>query len=151
MRNKPAKPGRTNQYLEGQGHLASRLITPMTHRITPIIPIINLLLSPPDPPSRVTHRRGADVNKTPEPYLFPSHAWRGAFFPATREKPLCEARPKFQRPPAPFKIYNLRLLGVAPQQSSRHCPLRTCKELPPARISHTDRVWPTARFLRRRV
>ena len=39
-------------YLEGQGDLVSRLITPITHVVTPFIPIINLLTRSPDPPSR---------------------------------------------------------------------------------------------------
>ena len=30
-------------YLEGQGDLVSRLITPITHIVTPVIPRINLL------------------------------------------------------------------------------------------------------------
>ena len=38
-------------YLEGQGDLVSRLIIPITHIVTLIIPLI-YLLSPPDPPSR---------------------------------------------------------------------------------------------------
>ena len=38
-------------YLEGQRGLVSRLITPITHILTRIIPIINYLLSPPDPPN----------------------------------------------------------------------------------------------------
>ena len=33
--------------------LVSKLITPISHIITPNIPIINYLLSPQDPPSRV--------------------------------------------------------------------------------------------------
>ena len=33
--------------LEGQGDLLSRLITPITHIITPIIPIINLVIKSP--------------------------------------------------------------------------------------------------------
>ena len=33
----------TGLYLEGHGHLVSRLITPIGHMITPIIPIISLL------------------------------------------------------------------------------------------------------------
>ena len=36
-------------YLEGQGDLVSRLITPRTHIVILIIPVINHLLSPPDP------------------------------------------------------------------------------------------------------
>ena len=31
------------EYLEGQGDLVSRLITPISHIVTPIIPIINLV------------------------------------------------------------------------------------------------------------
>ena len=34
-------------YLEGQGDLVSRLITHISHIITPMIPIINLLIKPP--------------------------------------------------------------------------------------------------------
>ena len=34
-------------YLEGQGDLVSRLITPVTHIVTLIIPIINLLTKSP--------------------------------------------------------------------------------------------------------
>ena len=34
-------------YLEGQGDLVSRLITPITHIVTLIIPIINLLTKSP--------------------------------------------------------------------------------------------------------
>ena len=34
-------------YLEGQGDLLSRLITPITHIVTPIIPIINLIIKSP--------------------------------------------------------------------------------------------------------
>ena len=40
------------RHLEGQGDLVSRLITPITHIVTTIIPIINLLTKSPDPPSR---------------------------------------------------------------------------------------------------
>ena len=36
-------------YLEGQGDLVSRLITPITHIVTPIIPIINLVTKSPGP------------------------------------------------------------------------------------------------------
>ena len=39
-------------YLEGQGDLVSRLITPITQRGTLVIPIINLLTKSPDPLSR---------------------------------------------------------------------------------------------------
>ena len=39
--------------LEGQVDLVSRLITPIIHIVTLIIPIITYLLSPPDPPSEV--------------------------------------------------------------------------------------------------
>ena len=42
----------TKPYLEGQGGLVSRLITPITQIVTPIIPIINLVTKPPDPPSK---------------------------------------------------------------------------------------------------
>ena len=35
------------EYLEGKGDLVSRLITPMTHMITLLIPIINLLTKSP--------------------------------------------------------------------------------------------------------
>ena len=38
--------------MEGQGDLVSRLGTPITHIVTPVIPIINLLTSPPEPSSR---------------------------------------------------------------------------------------------------
>ena len=34
-------------YLEGHGDLVSRLITPIRHIITPIIPIVNLLTKSP--------------------------------------------------------------------------------------------------------
>ena len=34
-------------YLEGQGDLVSRLVTPITHIVTPVIPIINLLTKSP--------------------------------------------------------------------------------------------------------
>ena len=34
-------------YLEGQGDLVSRLITSITHIVTPIIPIINLVTKSP--------------------------------------------------------------------------------------------------------
>ena len=34
-------------YLEGQGDLVSRLITPITHIVTLVIPIINLLTKSP--------------------------------------------------------------------------------------------------------
>ena len=34
-------------YLEGQGDLVSRLVTPITHIITLVIPIINLLIKSP--------------------------------------------------------------------------------------------------------
>ena len=40
-------------YLEGQGDLVSRLITPITHIVTTILPIINLLTKSPDPPSKL--------------------------------------------------------------------------------------------------
>ena len=33
-------------YLEGQAYLASRLITPITHIETPVVPIINPLTKP---------------------------------------------------------------------------------------------------------
>ena len=39
----PLKP----LYLEGQGDLVSRLITPLTHIVSPIIPIINLVTKSP--------------------------------------------------------------------------------------------------------
>ena len=40
-------------YLEGQEDLASTLINPITHIVTPVIPIIlTYLLNPPGPPSR---------------------------------------------------------------------------------------------------
>ena len=38
-------------YLEGQGDLVSRVITPITQIVSPIIPIINLVTKSPDPPS----------------------------------------------------------------------------------------------------
>ena len=41
-----------NLYLEGQGDLVSRLITPITHIVTLFITIINYLLSRSDPPSK---------------------------------------------------------------------------------------------------
>ena len=34
-------------YLEGQGDLVSRLVSPITHIVTPVIPIINLLTKSP--------------------------------------------------------------------------------------------------------
>ena len=34
-------------YLEGQGDLVSRIIAPITHIVTPIVPIINLLTKSP--------------------------------------------------------------------------------------------------------
>ena len=34
-------------YLEGQGDLISSLITPITHIVTPVIPIVNLLTKSP--------------------------------------------------------------------------------------------------------
>ena len=37
----------THPYLEGQGDLISRLITPTTHIVTLIIPVINLLTKSP--------------------------------------------------------------------------------------------------------
>ena len=37
-------------YLEGQGDLVSRLITPIIHIVNPFIPIINLLSKSPRPP-----------------------------------------------------------------------------------------------------
>ena len=40
-------------YLEGQGDLVSRLITPTTHIVTLVIPCRTNLLSAPDPTSRV--------------------------------------------------------------------------------------------------
>ena len=36
-----------NPYLEGQGDLVSRLVTPITHIITIVIPIILLLIKSP--------------------------------------------------------------------------------------------------------
>ena len=36
-----------NPYLAGQGHLVSRLLTPITHRIVLVISIINLLTKSP--------------------------------------------------------------------------------------------------------
>ena len=41
------KNGLSTSYLEGQGDLVSRIITPITHIVTPIIPIINLLTKSP--------------------------------------------------------------------------------------------------------
>ena len=39
-------------YVEGHGDLVSRLQTPVTHTVTLVIPIVNLLaLSPRDPPN----------------------------------------------------------------------------------------------------
>ena len=38
-------------YLEGQGDLVSSLITPITHIVTLVIPLINLVTKSPDPPS----------------------------------------------------------------------------------------------------
>ena len=40
----------SNDYLEGQGDLVSRLITHITQVISPFIPIINLLTKSPRPP-----------------------------------------------------------------------------------------------------
>ena len=37
----------TTDYLEGQGDLVSRLITPITHIVTTVIPLINLLTKSP--------------------------------------------------------------------------------------------------------
>ena len=34
-------------YLEGQGDLVDKLITPVTHIVTPIIPIVNLVTESP--------------------------------------------------------------------------------------------------------
>ena len=34
-------------YMESQGHLVSRIITPISHIVTPIIPAINLLSKSP--------------------------------------------------------------------------------------------------------
>ena len=45
-----------NIYLECQGDIVSRLITPMTHIVTPVIPLINLLTKSLDPPSRDLER-----------------------------------------------------------------------------------------------
>ena len=42
----------TTTHLEGHGDLEKVLITPLSHRITPIIPLLTYLLSPHDPPSR---------------------------------------------------------------------------------------------------
>ena len=39
-------------YLEGQGDLVCRLISPITRIGTLVIPMIHLLIQPPDPPSR---------------------------------------------------------------------------------------------------
>ena len=38
--------------LEGQGDLVSRLRTPITHTVAPVIPIIQLFTKSRDPPSR---------------------------------------------------------------------------------------------------
>ena len=43
---------RHKTHLEGQGDLVSRLITPITHIVTLIIPIISLFTKSPDPPSK---------------------------------------------------------------------------------------------------
>ena len=45
-------------YLDGQEDLVSRLITPTTHIVTLIIPIINLLAKSPDPPSKPQNGKG---------------------------------------------------------------------------------------------
>ena len=43
-------------YLEGQVDLASRLVAPITHILTPVIPLISTyILSPPDSPISVYH------------------------------------------------------------------------------------------------
>ena len=47
--------------LEGQGDLVSRLITPITHIVALIIPIINLVTKSPDPPSE--HAISAYLNQ----------------------------------------------------------------------------------------
>ena len=39
-------------HLKGQGDLVSRLATPVTHIVTPVIPIIRLLTKSPDSPTR---------------------------------------------------------------------------------------------------
>ena len=44
---KGARDITTIQHLEGHGDLVSRLISPISHIITPIIPIINLLTKSP--------------------------------------------------------------------------------------------------------
>ena len=36
-----------NTYLEGQGDFVGRFITPITHIVTPVIPIIKLVTKPP--------------------------------------------------------------------------------------------------------
>ena len=43
-------------YLEGHGDLVSALITPISHIITPVIPIFNLLTKSHDPPSMYSLR-----------------------------------------------------------------------------------------------
>ena len=39
--------------MEGQGDLVSRVLTPITHIVTLVIPLIDLLTKSPDPPSSV--------------------------------------------------------------------------------------------------
>ena len=51
-------------YLEGQGDVVSRFITPITHMEIPVIPIV-YLLSPPDPPSKLCmdkHKTGMTMS-----------------------------------------------------------------------------------------
>ena len=55
-----------NFHLEGQGDLVSWLIiTPITHIVTLVIPIINRLLSPADPPSNPLTIRILEVSRSP--------------------------------------------------------------------------------------
>ena len=52
MENEMETGGNIGDYLEGHGDLVSRLITPISHRIPPIISVLTYLQSPHDPPSK---------------------------------------------------------------------------------------------------
>ena len=62
-------------YLEGQGDLVSRLISPITHIVTLIIPIINLLTKSPRPSKYLPGEASARGQITPESKSFTSGAF----------------------------------------------------------------------------
>ena len=114
------------KYLKGQGDLVSRLITPITHIVTLLIPVINLLPKSPDPPSKDSalprHRsNGSAFTK----FELEQHSVQGlhslGFFKGhlNHQAQICEGPDKFF-PGFPQTLHNRRPTKP-PNRSEKDC------------------------------